>query len=119
MIESILFVEDEFFIAAMTERQLKALGIATIVHAANVAEALDAIERTDFDFALLDVNLGEENSFPIADRLAERGIAHAFMTGYDASFLEERARAALLRKPVRSSELRSILEKQGQRSRAA
>jgi len=45
------------------------------------------------DVAILDVNLGKEYSFPIADHLIREGTPIAFLTGYDAaSVLPERFR---------------------------
>lgn len=37
-----------------------------------------------FDLAVLDVNLGAETAFPIADRLEELGVPFIFATGYEA-----------------------------------
>jgi len=42
------------------------------------------------DGAILDVNLGGEPVFPVADVLIGRGIPIIFTTGYDASALPER-----------------------------
>ena len=38
-------------------------------------------ERT-IDLALLDVNLGREKVYPVADALAERSVPFVFLTGY-------------------------------------
>lgn len=119
MIENVLFVEDEFLIAAMIEDVLEEIGIARVAHATGVAEAMALIDRERFDFALLDVNLGTENSFPIADRLLHENVPHVFMTGYDASFIERRADAMLLRKPVRPADLKRLLIPSSDRDAAA
>lgn len=79
---AVLLVEDSMIIALDGEDALRALGAAHVVTTGTVARALAAIEQTDFDFALLDFNLGNETSAPVADALARRGIPFAFATGY-------------------------------------
>lgn len=52
------------------------------------------------DAAVLDVNLGDVMSYPIADRLKGRGIPYMFLTGYDGWSLPDEFRdAARLAKP--------------------
>jgi ActR/RegA family two-component response regulator len=43
---------------------LHALGAGVVVLAKSVPEALGALEKLQFTFALLDINLGPENSLP-------------------------------------------------------
>lgn len=50
--------------------------------------------------ALLDVNLGNDNSFALADALLDAGVPVAFITGRDSNSLPERFRLApILCKP--------------------
>lgn len=79
---SVLLVEDNLIIAMDGEDILSRLGADYVTTAGSVAEALDAIARQRFDLAVLDVNLGSETSFPVAEKLAGEGIAFAFATGY-------------------------------------
>ena len=44
--------------------------------------ALTAAETGDFDFAILDINLAGQQSFPVADCLRRRGIPFIFASGY-------------------------------------
>lgn len=53
-----------------------------MVTAATIEAALDAIEHACPALALLDINLGDRNSFPIAHRLHDLGIPLFFATGY-------------------------------------
>lgn len=53
-----------------------------MVTAANVEDALASLADTAPSLALLDINLGDQNSFPIADRLSELGTPFLFATGY-------------------------------------
>ena len=55
----------------------------TVGPALSLAEAL-ALADGDFDAAILDVSLGADTSFALADRLMARGVPFAFATGYVA-----------------------------------
>lgn len=46
------------------------------------AGALDSIDASRPTVAMLDINLGDRTSYPIADRLAELNIPFLFATGY-------------------------------------
>ncbi len=59
------------------------------------------------DFAVLDFNLGNETSLPIADLLAENGVGFLFATGYgDGLDLPDRfGQVTLLKKPYSGATL--------------
>ncbi len=78
----VLLVEDNLIIALDAEDMLMSLGAENVAVARNVAEALRLIELTKPTFALLDINLGPETSWPVATRLRELGVPHIFATGY-------------------------------------
>jgi ActR/RegA family two-component response regulator len=77
----------------------------------NVNGALKAIVERPPDFALLDVNLGNETSFRIAEHLKALGIRFAFATGYgdDLAFPPAFANTPKLRKPYISQSIRDVL----------
>jgi light-regulated signal transduction histidine kinase (bacteriophytochrome)/CheY-like chemotaxis protein len=77
-----LIVEDNLIIALSAEVILLDLGARHVETAASVTEALKAIGRQQPSFALLDLNLGSENSIPVGNRLVELGIPFIFATGY-------------------------------------
>lgn len=77
-----LVVEDNMIVAMEAEDILRELGFEQTESVASVATALRQIEAARPDFALLDVNLGRETSFPVADRLSELGVPFVFATGY-------------------------------------
>jgi light-regulated signal transduction histidine kinase (bacteriophytochrome)/CheY-like chemotaxis protein len=77
-----LLVEDSLIIAMEAEDILQQLGAERVATVSNIAQAMAEIERDTFEVALLDVNLGQESSIPVAERLAERGIPFLFTTGY-------------------------------------
>ncbi len=78
----ILLVEDSLIIALDAEDIATRLGAETVTTAATVQGALDSIDAARPSVAMLDINLGDQNSYPIADRLAEMNIPFLFATGY-------------------------------------
>ena len=97
-----LVLEDNAIIGMESEMQLLDLGAAHVDNASTVRRALDFLGRHDYEFVLLDVNLGHESSQAVADALALRGIPHAFSTGYgEISWATgATARAPVLTKPL-------------------
>jgi CheY-like chemotaxis protein len=79
---SILIVEDEPLIAMMLEDFLDSLGHRIVATVDSVAEALPHVEEGGFDVAIMDVHLrGGESAWPLADRLADRGLPFIVATG--------------------------------------
>lgn len=106
----ILVVEDEFIILLMIEHMLKELGCESVTAAATIDKALALIDGNVFDAAMVDMNLKGQDSRPVADALAARGVPFMFCTGNRA----EDTMVALidrpvLCKPIRSEELVDIL----------
>ena len=91
---------------------------AIVSTASSVREALDLIAQDAPDFAILDVNLGTENSFPVARALRELGTPFVFATGHGevAAAPAELSRAPLLTKPFKGPQLLE-LARQGPRPR--
>lgn len=78
----VLLVEDSMIIALDAEEMLLSLGAERVVTASGVYEAMRSLDHQTPTFALLDVNLGSEMSFPVADRLRQMGVPYMFATGY-------------------------------------
>ena len=78
----VLVVEDNMVIAMDAEDMMREFGAETVHVATSVRDALDLLDRHSVSFALLDVNLGDETSGPIAQRLRDLGVPFAFATGY-------------------------------------
>jgi DNA-binding response OmpR family regulator len=85
----VLVVEDEAMVAMLIEDALLELGCLVIGPVASVSAALQLLDVETLDAAVLDVNLGGEKVFPVADRLAERGVPFLFSTGYGAVGIEQ------------------------------
>ena len=94
----------------MTEDMLADLGCESVTAAATVDQALALIDVQHFDAAILDMNLNDDKSFPVADALAERGVPFIFSTGYSAHDMREGYRdRPVLKKPFRHQDLTEIL----------
>ena len=101
-----MLVEDDTLIALDLEASLLATGCSILGPLATVEEALAAVSANDLDGALLDVNLGREMAYPVADALADRGVPFVFLTGYGRDILPERHLGrALVTKPFQPAEL--------------
>ncbi len=108
----ILIAEDEYFLADEVRAELIKTGAEVVGPVATVRDALQRIEEDQkIDGALLDINLRGEMAFEVADALAERGIAFAFVTGYDSTHLPERfAGATTFQKPLYPDTLAALFE---------
>lgn len=107
-----LVVEDEMLVLMNIEMAFEDLGCSEIHAAASVADGLALLARHGFDAAIVDVNLGGEKSYPVADALARLGIPFVFSTGYndhsDRPDLEDRP---VLRKPYTRAALIAVFER--------
>lgn len=78
----ILIVEDEPVIAMLLEEMLTEYGFQVVAVAATLEQARALASTLELDGALLDVSLGEDEVFPVARVLDDRGLPFAFTTGY-------------------------------------
>ena len=97
----VLLVEDSLIIALDAEDIVSRLGAAAVATAASVASALDHLDARAPDVAMLDINLGDHNSFAVADQLDELGVPFLFATGYgEQALLPEQHRGrTVVQKP--------------------
>ncbi|QPC98278.1 HWE histidine kinase domain-containing protein [Qipengyuania soli] len=109
--ETVLLVEDSMIIALDTEDCLRELGVGDVPVASSVAGALSILSKSAPDIAILDYNLGQENSEEVAAELSRRGIPFWLATGYGEmrDRLDEIGASGLLVKPYGRDELVSIL----------
>ncbi|OWU76138.1 chemotaxis protein CheY [Marinibacterium profundimaris] len=106
-----LVVEDNMIIALDASDGLTDLGAERVHTAASVAQALAILDQVPIRFALVDVNLGSENSLPVAEACAARGIPFAMATGYgeNEDLLADYPPAPVLRKPYDVEHVRAVL----------
>ena len=79
---NILFVEDDTMIASGVTYALEAEGYET-THAANANDAIAIIRNTNFDLAILDMQLPDGTGFDVSDKLKETNTAVIFLTVVD------------------------------------
>ena len=107
----ILVVEDDLLLGTELRRGLEAQGAEVIGPLATVEQALQYIQGcADLDGVVLDVRLGNEQSYPIADVLVDRRVPFLFATAYpDWVIPLAYVGIARLRKPVDPAEVADIL----------
>ena len=108
-----LVVEDEAMVAMLVEDMLTDLGCVVVGVAGTVARgvAMAGDPALDFDGAILDVNLGGEKVYPVAEALSARRAPFVFSTGYGlAGIAPEFAHVPVLSKPYELRVLEGVLQ---------
>lgn len=86
--KKILVVEDEPLVALLVADILQEAGCTVVGPAYDVNTALRFFEYDSPDAAVLDINLGnDQTSAPVADVLERAGIPFIYATGYGAAAL--------------------------------
>jgi DNA-binding response OmpR family regulator len=86
----VLIVEDEMLITMLLEDILDELGCRVAGSAVNLRQAEDLVAAAEADAAILDVNLGGDPVFPVAERLTARRIPFLFASGYGSATLPDK-----------------------------
>ena len=109
---SVLVVEDEPLLRKQVAAALEQHD-ADVTAVGTLDEARRMIQSLPFDFALLDVNLGDEQSVPVAKRLAELGVPFVLSTGYGETpeLIESYPPCPVVQKPFSNESLRSAFAK--------
>ena len=107
----VLLVEDQYALAVTLADVAMDLGAHVVGPVATVADALELIEQLpEVGAAVLDVNLGQETIYPVADALRARNTPFLFATAQERLQLPERFRdVPLCRKPFGVPEFRQAL----------
>lgn len=110
----VLLVEDVFLTAFRLKTIVEHFGCDVIGPAPSVDDALDLIQTTGCDAALLDINLGDESVEPVARRLLQIDVPFVFVTGYaspprDSPLFRERPR---LLKPLDPQLLQRVMQRE-------
>ena len=108
--ERMLVLEDNMIIALDLEDMLARLGVKEINVVSSVSQALEALADGPPPFAILDVNLGAETSFPVADALLAAGTPFAFGTGFgdSAAFPDRFREIPVLQKPYSAESVAAL-----------
>ncbi len=86
----IMIVEDEALVAMALRESLDEMGFSVVGPFNRISEAMVALRNNRIDAAVLDVNLGGELIYPLADVLAADHVPFVFITGYGAEEIEPR-----------------------------
>lgn len=107
----VLIVEDSVLIALAMADDVMSLGHEVIGPANSLRTGLARAIEGDFQFALLDFDLGAgETSAPIARSLLAQGIAFAFVSGTNPALIcEEFAQSQIFEKPIGRQQLQKLL----------
>ncbi|MGY3266894.1 response regulator [Lysobacter sp. HA35] len=107
----LLLVEDEYVLALGLADALGDMGAVVLGPVTTVEDALGLVERVpEIDAAVLDVNLGQQVVYPVADALTARGIPFLFATANEPAALPERfARIPVCRKPFKVDAFRDAV----------
>ena len=109
----ILIVEDDVLIGMMLVDMFDALGLPEPAQATGKDEALALIASEPLAGALVDINLGEEKGWPVADALAAMGIPFAFTSGGGDVIPAAHAGRRLISKPFRIGDIEAALREFG------
>ena len=105
----VLVVEDDPVVAMVMEDTLQAMGLEVLVDL-NLLDALNDVEASPFDAAMIDVGLRGENAWPVMVALQKRDIPFAVMSGGDLTGLaEEFPQVRMVNKPVSVEALQQIV----------
>lgn len=105
----IMVVEDEALVALALRESLDEMGFSVLGPFNRISEAMVALRNNRVDAAVLDVNLGGELIYPLADVLAADRVPFVFITGYGAEEIEPRyAKVPILQKPIEPGALQSV-----------
>jgi CheY-like chemotaxis protein len=106
---TVMVMEDEALVAMAISSSLAKLGISVIGPFSRMAEALIALKEAQVDAAILDVNLGGELIYPLADALLAAQTPFVFVTGYGREGVDPRfANIPVLEKPIEHDLLTSM-----------
>jgi CheY-like chemotaxis protein len=106
-----LIIEDESIVAMMIEDLIVDMGHEVVGTAGRLEQAQKLADELDLDFAIVDVNLNGQHTYPVAETLKARGVPFVFATGYGVQGLkDEWKQSAVLQKPFQPDELTRAID---------
>ena len=106
----VLVVEDDPLIAMLMEQFLHELGCACVGPVLDLPSALNQARHGSFEGAILDLVLGGENAYSVAEALAGRGIPFGFASAVSSHDLDGQWKGRpYLGKPFELEEMRQFL----------
>jgi ActR/RegA family two-component response regulator len=83
----VLIIEDDFYQAIDIRESIEQAGATIVACRASVPDLEEMLACSTIDIALLDINLGNTQSFDFARALNDKGVPSVFLTGYDPSIV--------------------------------
>lgn len=109
-IGTVLIVEDEVLVSVMIEDFLLDIGASEVIVCGSPNEANVVIGKRSVHCAILDVKIGDADSFGLADELTQRGVPFFFATASGPDAIVERHRhRPILAKPFSNAQLLEFL----------
>lgn len=107
----VMIVDDEAIIAMLIADMLEDLGCDVVGQALTLADAVKMAKEADVQFAILDLNLGGEAIWPVAEILTQRQVPFAFASGFAKQSADGRyPDAAWLQKPFQFGDVAALIE---------
>ncbi len=107
--KKILLVEDEYLIAAGLGSIVEELGYDVVGPVSETRQALELIDRSTPDAAVLDIDLGKETSLGLAEILMRRRIPLVFCTGVNVDLPESLRSVPVVTKPHVREEIGAVM----------
>jgi len=105
----VFILEDEPALAIVLEDMVSDAGYDPALTVGSLRDAQRAFDGSRFDCALIDINVGGDKSFDVANQLLARGIPFAFVTGYDSSVASGFEKVPILQKPYTRQQVENVL----------
>lgn len=107
---NVLVVEDDFLIAQEIVDELHAMGIEKVELAATLSQGEECLRKNKFGLAILDVNLGSDLVFPLAEKLSRKHVPFIFCTAISARDMPAKwSRFPTLQKPFDKANLAELI----------
>jgi PAS domain S-box-containing protein len=108
----VLLVEDEPTISLMLSDMLLQFGHSVDGPYNRFSDALTAARTNNVQAGVLDINVGGEKIYPLAEILTARKIPFVFVTGYSTESIDSKYRhVPILQKPVEPKALQALIQR--------
>lgn len=107
----IFIAEDEPMVRMLLEDMLASLGHDVCVSATRLDEAVAVAGQSDFEVAILDIDLNGTEVYPAADILKQRGIPFLFATGLKTDMPDRFKNWPRVQKPFFEFELQDAIDR--------
>ena len=110
----VLIVEDQYLVADEMRRMIAGMGADVLGPVARSSAALELLDEAAVDLALLDINLGDQDAYPVAAELLRRMVPFVFATGCEPWVIPEAFQAVpRLDKPLTPRTLADAVQRLG------